>query len=128
MISPTDLLHPSPAPHFKTFQVFLICCPKHPSFSAIQNHAPNVAFMGTLCILLLLVNLKTRVLCCSWCLNLSIIKWLSYAGDFSFYYIDIEHPPTPICSQGYGNSRYKPLLPLWPFTARYREHFISPPN
>jgi hypothetical protein len=24
MIGPTDLLHPSPAPHFKTFQVFLI--------------------------------------------------------------------------------------------------------
>jgi hypothetical protein len=28
MISPTDLFHPSPAPHFKTFQVFLIYCPK----------------------------------------------------------------------------------------------------
>jgi len=24
MIGPTDLLHPSPAPHFKPFQVFLI--------------------------------------------------------------------------------------------------------
>jgi hypothetical protein len=24
MISPTDLFHPSPAPHFKTFQMFLI--------------------------------------------------------------------------------------------------------
>ena len=24
MIGPTDLLHPSPAPHFKTFQAFLI--------------------------------------------------------------------------------------------------------
>jgi len=24
MIGPTDLLHPSPAPHFKTFYVFLI--------------------------------------------------------------------------------------------------------
>jgi hypothetical protein len=23
MIGPTDLLHPSPAPHFKTFQVFM---------------------------------------------------------------------------------------------------------
>ena len=22
--------HPSPAPHYKTFQVFLICCPMHP--------------------------------------------------------------------------------------------------
>jgi hypothetical protein len=28
MIGPTDLLHPSPTPHFKTFQVFLIYCPK----------------------------------------------------------------------------------------------------
>jgi len=44
MIGPTDLLHPSPAPHFKTFRVFLIYCPKHPSFSTIQSHAPNVAF------------------------------------------------------------------------------------
>ena len=35
MISPTDLLHPSPAPHFKTFQVFLMYCPKRPSFSTI---------------------------------------------------------------------------------------------
>jgi len=31
MIGPSDLLNPSPAPHFKTFQVFLICCPKCPS-------------------------------------------------------------------------------------------------
>jgi hypothetical protein len=37
MIGPSDLLHPSPAPHIKTFQVFLICCPKRPSFSTIQN-------------------------------------------------------------------------------------------
>ena len=35
MIGPTDLFHPSPAPHFKTFQVFLICCPKRPSFSTM---------------------------------------------------------------------------------------------
>jgi hypothetical protein len=28
MISPTDIFHPPPAPHFKTFQVFLIYCPK----------------------------------------------------------------------------------------------------
>jgi len=28
MIGPTDLLHPSPAPYFKTFQAFLIFCPK----------------------------------------------------------------------------------------------------
>ena len=43
MIGPTDLLHPSPAPHFKTFEAFLICCPERPSFSTIQSHAPNVA-------------------------------------------------------------------------------------
>jgi hypothetical protein len=29
------LLHPSPAPHFRTFQVFLIYCPKRPIFSTI---------------------------------------------------------------------------------------------
>jgi hypothetical protein len=33
MISPTDLFHPSPAPHFKNFQMFLIYCPKPPNFS-----------------------------------------------------------------------------------------------
>jgi hypothetical protein len=32
MIGPTDLLHPSPTPHFKTFQMFLIYCPKRPSY------------------------------------------------------------------------------------------------
>jgi hypothetical protein len=30
MIGPIDVLHPPPAPHFKTFQVFLIYCPKLP--------------------------------------------------------------------------------------------------
>jgi len=30
MIGPTDLLHSSPAPHFKTFQLFLICCSERP--------------------------------------------------------------------------------------------------
>jgi hypothetical protein len=47
MIGPTDLLHPSPTPHFKTFQVFLIYCPNRPSFSTIQKHAPNAAFRAT---------------------------------------------------------------------------------
>ena len=41
MISPTDLFHPSPGSHFKTFQVFLIYCPKRPSFSTIYSYAPN---------------------------------------------------------------------------------------
>jgi hypothetical protein len=44
MISPIDLLQPSPAPHFITSQVFLIYFPNCPSFSTIQNYAPNVAF------------------------------------------------------------------------------------
>jgi len=44
MIGSNDLPHPSPAPHIETFQVFLIFCPKRPSFSTIQSHAPNVAF------------------------------------------------------------------------------------
>jgi len=35
MISPTDLFYPSPAPHFRTFHVFLIYCSKRPSFSTI---------------------------------------------------------------------------------------------
>jgi len=40
MIGPTDLLHPSPAPHFKTSQVFLIC-PKRPSFSTWTRRAAD---------------------------------------------------------------------------------------
>jgi hypothetical protein len=39
MIGPTDLLHPTPTPQFKTYQVFLIYCPKRPSFSTTQSHA-----------------------------------------------------------------------------------------
>ena len=42
MIGPTDLLRPSPTPHFSTFQVFLIYCPKRPTFNTIQNYAPKV--------------------------------------------------------------------------------------
>jgi hypothetical protein len=49
MIGPTDLFHPSPAPHFKTFQVFLIYMiqlmniPRSDLFTGqyIQN-APNL--------------------------------------------------------------------------------------
>jgi hypothetical protein len=37
MISPTDLFNPSPAPHFKTFQVFLIYCPKPDMEAAIEE-------------------------------------------------------------------------------------------
>jgi hypothetical protein len=37
MIGPSNVLHPSPAPHFKTFQVFLSYFPKIPIFSTIQK-------------------------------------------------------------------------------------------
>ena len=43
MIDPTDLLHPSPAPHFKTFQIFLICCPKRPSFSTDWEYVSKMS-------------------------------------------------------------------------------------
>jgi hypothetical protein len=49
MIGPTDLLHPSPATHFKTFQVFLIydyslkiIVPQRPWF---DNRTVNVGFI-----------------------------------------------------------------------------------
>jgi hypothetical protein len=35
MTGPTDLLHPSPAPHLKTSQVFTVYCQKRPSFITI---------------------------------------------------------------------------------------------
>jgi len=44
MIGPTDLLHPSPAPHFKNFPGISDLLPERPSFNTIQSHAPNVAF------------------------------------------------------------------------------------
>ena len=43
MIGPTDLLHPSPAPHLKTFQVFLICCLKFGRFG--QQGSPTHIFI-----------------------------------------------------------------------------------
>ena len=42
-IGPTDLLHNSPAPCFKTFQVCVVYFPKCQSFNTVQSHAPNVA-------------------------------------------------------------------------------------
>jgi hypothetical protein len=38
MIGPTDLFQPSPAPHFKTFHVFLIYCPKRPNVNTWTFH------------------------------------------------------------------------------------------
>ena len=43
-ISPTDFLHPFPASHFRTLNVFLICCPKCPRSITIQSYAPNIVF------------------------------------------------------------------------------------
>ena len=34
----------SPAPHFKNFQVFLICSPKPTSFSTVKTSAQNLTF------------------------------------------------------------------------------------
>jgi len=42
MIGPSDLLHRSPAPLFKSFQIFLFYCPKGPNFSMIQSRVPDV--------------------------------------------------------------------------------------
>jgi hypothetical protein len=42
MFGPTDLLYPSPAQHFNTFQVFVMYFPMCPSFSTTQSHAPKV--------------------------------------------------------------------------------------
>ena len=35
-ISPTDLLHPSSSPHFKSFKIFLVYFPKHHRFNPIK--------------------------------------------------------------------------------------------
>jgi hypothetical protein len=43
-IGPNDLLHLSPVPQFKTFQVFLNYCPKCSNFSTIQRYVPNAEF------------------------------------------------------------------------------------
>jgi len=42
-IDTTDHLHPSPAPHFETFNVLSIYFPQRPSFSTALSSAPNVA-------------------------------------------------------------------------------------
>jgi len=44
MINPSGLPHPSPAPHFGSVKVFLIYCPKYPSFSNIKSYASTVEF------------------------------------------------------------------------------------
>jgi hypothetical protein len=44
MNGPTDLLHPSPAPYFKTLKVFVICVSTCPSFSTEQFYATEAAY------------------------------------------------------------------------------------
>jgi len=43
-VCPNDL-HPFPALHFETFQVFFIYFPKCPHFSTVQSPAPNVTLL-----------------------------------------------------------------------------------
>ena len=45
---PTDLLHPSQAPHLRTLKVFLTYFPKCPGFSSMQNCAPALALYRAL--------------------------------------------------------------------------------
>jgi hypothetical protein len=42
MIGPTDLFHPPPTPHLKTFQVFLTYCPKRNTFNTEGQINPSV--------------------------------------------------------------------------------------
>ena len=60
MISPTDLFHPPPTPHFKTFQVFLIYCPKCPSFKFPYNK-PKYSFRFNRTVLTLDVTVQGEV-------------------------------------------------------------------
>ena len=41
-IGPSDLLHPSSAPHLKNLQVHHIYFPQYPNFSTPQSYTPNV--------------------------------------------------------------------------------------
>ena len=68
MIGPTDFLRPSPASHFKTFEVFLMYFPKCPSYSTIKWYNTNVSFYST--ILDNIAMLTVRVSTVSW-----ILQW-----------------------------------------------------
>ena len=89
MIGPTELLHPSPPPHFKIFQVFLICC------------APNVAFHSYP------RPLKSNS-------NL-VMKWVFFLlnADFTTRILDIFSPVHNLhhLLSGYPNSWYIPHFP-----------------
>jgi len=72
MIGPTDLLHPSPAPHFKTFHLFLIYCPKRPSAGIITATWNNV------------LNVNRSLVCDTWLCVLQYIRAdVSYASVVS---------------------------------------------
>ena len=54
-INPTNLLHPSPAPHFKTIKAFLIYFPKYSSLSTTQSYTPISSLLAkSSCSMLLL--------------------------------------------------------------------------
>jgi len=42
MIGPTDVLHPSPAPDFRTLQVFMIYFQRCSRFCTTQSCTPNL--------------------------------------------------------------------------------------
>ena len=70
-ICPTDLLYPSPAPHFKTFQVFLICFSKCPKF---QHHSRPC----TKCNTLLVHSLNLSSICWWEKLRLNILPQIQW--------------------------------------------------
>jgi hypothetical protein len=71
------ILHPSPAPHFESLEVFLIYFLKCRSFSTVQTYVPNVAMCLAVLIfcaistqlIMLYVNLRAYVRCdfIPWC-------------------------------------------------------------
>jgi len=59
MLGPTDLFHPSPAPHFKTFQVFLIIIN-----ISIKNHTSYIFEISLTKNLLVVIIALTSLHCC----------------------------------------------------------------
>ena len=59
-IGPTDLLHPSPAKHFKTFQVFVMYFPK--CCSTIQTVAQNLGVLSAVSFIIHRTSLHRPIL------------------------------------------------------------------
>ena len=81
-IGPTDLLHPSPAPHFKNFQIILIHFLKCPICSTTQSYAPNVAlywFHPSIKHILLVKRVSLVVGCCLCHGNLDLVSSVTVA-------------------------------------------------